>query len=89
MSSHSDDYLDGNAAAGELSTIFALDITAAKGECANCGAMRRFAEVHLYTPGLGFVARCPQCQNVLLRLVHIEGRMLLDLRGTAQLIFDV
>jgi hypothetical protein len=29
MSSHTDDYLDGNAAAGELSNIFAMDITSA------------------------------------------------------------
>jgi hypothetical protein len=41
-------YLDGNAAAGELSTIFAMDITSAEGQCANCGAKRRFAEAHLY-----------------------------------------
>ena len=36
MSSHSYDYLDGNAAAGELSKIFALDVTAAEGQCAHC-----------------------------------------------------
>src|SRR5580698_2243317 len=30
-------YVDGNAA-GELNTIFAVDITKAKGQCANCGA---------------------------------------------------
>ena len=41
-------YLDGNAAAGELSQIFAMDITSAEGQCANCGEMRRFAEAHLY-----------------------------------------
>ena len=29
MSSYSDDRLDGNAAAGELSKLFAVDITAA------------------------------------------------------------
>jgi len=41
-------YLDGNAAAGELSRIFATDVTSAQGECANCGAKRRLAEAHLY-----------------------------------------
>jgi hypothetical protein len=29
-----DDYLDGNAAAGELSNIFAMDVTSAEGQCA-------------------------------------------------------
>ena len=38
------DHLDGNAAAGELSSIFAIDVTAAEGQCANCGATKRFAE---------------------------------------------
>ena len=37
-------YLDGNAAAGELSKVFAVDITAAEGKCGSCGATRRFAE---------------------------------------------
>ena len=36
-------YVDGNAAGGELSRIFAVDITSAEGQCANCGAKRRFA----------------------------------------------
>ena len=41
------DYLDGNAAAGELGEIFAMDITVAEGQCAHCGATRRFAEALL------------------------------------------
>jgi Family of unknown function (DUF6510) len=41
MSSQSYDYLDGNAAAGELSKIFAMDVTAAEGQCAHCGATKR------------------------------------------------
>jgi len=48
MSLDTDDYLDGNAAAGELSNIFAMDVTAAEGQCAHCGATKRFAEAHLY-----------------------------------------
>ena len=35
------DYLDGNAAAGELSNIFTMDVTAAEGQCAHCGATKR------------------------------------------------
>ena len=58
MSSHPFDYLDGNAAAGELSNIFALDVTAADGQCAQCGATKPFAEARLYMQGPGLVARC-------------------------------
>jgi hypothetical protein len=85
MSSHIDDYLDGNAAAGELSNLFAMDVTAAQGQCAHCGAKRRFAEAHVYMRGPGVVARCAVCQNILLRLVNVGERVLLDLRGMTYL----
>ena len=88
MSSHTDDYLDGNAAAGELSKIFALDVTAAEGQCAHCGAKRRFAEAHLYMQGPGLVARCAVCEHVLLRLVNARQRVFLDMRGMTCLILD-
>jgi hypothetical protein len=78
-------YLDGNAAAGELSMIFAADITSAEGQCANCGAKRRFAEAHLYMQCPGLVARCPLCEHVLLRFVKTKQHVYLDLRGMAYL----
>jgi len=74
-------YLDGNAAAGELSRIFAVDLTSAEGQCANCGAKGRFAEAHLYMKCPGMVARCALCGHALLRLVNAGERLLLDLRG--------
>ena len=81
MSSNTYDYLDGNAAAGELSRIFVTDVTAAEGQCAHCGAIKRFAEVHLYMQGPGIVARCAVCENVLLRLAKVGQRVFLDMRG--------
>ena len=60
-------YLDGNAAAGELSKIFAMDVTTAEGQCAHCGAIKRFSKAHIYMQGPGVVARCAVCENVLLR----------------------
>jgi hypothetical protein len=84
MSSHMD-YLDGNAAAGELSRIFAMDVTVAEGKCAHCGATRRFAEAHLYMQCPGVVARCCVCDHVLLRLVNARQRVFLDVRGMAYL----
>ena len=74
-------YLDGNAAGGELSRIFNLALTAAEGQCDNCGATRRFADAHLYVDCPGFVARCASCDHVLLRLVNTGERAFLDLRG--------
>jgi len=81
-------YVDGNAAGGELGRIFAVDITSAEGQWANCGAKRRFAEAHLYLQCPGLVARCPVCGHVLLRLANIQERVFLDLCGMTRLTFD-
>ena len=81
-------YLDGNAAAGELSKVFAMDITAALGKCKHCGATRRFAEAHLYMECPGIVARCCVCERVLLRVVSARRGVFLDVRGLTYLRFD-
>ena len=78
-------YLDGNAAAGELSKIFAVDVTTAEGKCAHCGAIRRLAEAHLYMQCPGVVARCCVCEHVLLRLANVHQRVFLDVRGMTYL----
>jgi hypothetical protein len=88
MNLDTDEYLDGNAAAGELSNIFTMDVTAARGQCAHCGAIKRFAEAHLYMQGPGLVARCSVCQHVVLRLVNVRERVFLDLSGMTCLILD-
>ena len=88
MSSHIYDYLDGNAAAGELSQIFAVDVTVAEGKCAHCGTTKRFAEAHVYMECPGIVARCAVCEQILLRLVTVRDRALLDLSGMTYLSFD-
>ena len=88
MSSPNYDYLDGNAAAGELSKVFAVDITTAEGRCGECGTTKCLAEAHLYMRGPGLVARCPACEHVLLRLVNVREHMFLDVRGMTYLRLD-
>src|SRR5260370_7636199 len=88
MNSHTYDYLDGNAAAGELSKIFAQDLTTAEGQCAHCGARKRFAEAHVYMQSPGVVARCAVCQNVLLRVLSVPHRVFLDLPAMTYLNLD-
>ena len=87
MSSHMDN-LDGNAAAGELSKIFAIDVTAAEGQCAHCGTKKRFAEARVYMQGPGIVARCIVCDHVLLRCANVRQRVFLDVRGMKYLCLD-
>jgi hypothetical protein len=81
-------YIDGNAVGGELSRIFAIDVTAAEGQCAHCGVTKRFAETHLYMQAPGLVARCAVCDHVLLRLVSVRHRVFLDVRGMTYLSLD-
>jgi hypothetical protein len=88
MTSLDYNYLDGNAAAGELSKVFAIDVTAAEGQCAHCGARKRFADAHVFMQSPGVVARCAVCQNVLLRLVSVRQRVFLELRGLIYLSLD-
>ncbi|MEV6414146.1 DUF6510 family protein [Kribbella sp. NPDC051718] len=81
-------YLDGNAAAGTLRELFAVDITAAIGQCAGCGRTGVFAETHVFMDAPGLVARCPGCEDVLLRVVTTPTDTYLDLRGLTYLRFS-
>ncbi|MFG1948214.1 DUF6510 family protein [Nonomuraea sp. NPDC048826] len=78
-------HLDGNALAGPLGELFAVDVTAATGRCASCGMTGPVASLKVYGPGPGLVARCPGCDEVMLRLVRGPGAAWLDLRGTVTL----
>jgi hypothetical protein len=76
---------DGSALAGPFHDVIALDVTAAVGRCGNCGRTGPLAEVRVFDHAPGVVARCPVCDQVLLRLVRGPGRTWLDLRGLTYL----
>jgi hypothetical protein len=76
---------DGNALAGPLAEVFAAEVTVARARCAGCGLESVVAELAVYGPEPGLVARCPGCSDVLLRLVRTPDATWLDLRGTAVL----
>jgi len=75
------DFVDGNALAGPLREIFAVEVTTATGRCASCGRNDTVASLRVYTHSPGLVARCPGCDAVMLRLVRGPDRAWLDLRG--------
>jgi hypothetical protein len=87
MSFDDQTYLDGNAAAGVLSEIFAVDITAAAAQCDGCGRRGVFAEARVYTQAPGLVVRCPGCDGVLMRVVTTPDRTWLDIRGMTHVAF--
>jgi Family of unknown function (DUF6510) len=74
-------WTDGNALAGPLGDLFRVEVTTAIGRCRQCGRTAAMAEVRVFDHAPGLVARCPTCDQVLLRLVHGPGRAWLDLRG--------
>ena len=72
--------LDGNAIAGLLREVFAVEMTTATGTCGGCGAAGPVGAVHLYR-GAGIVLRCPHCNNVLAKIAKNDSRAWIDLRG--------
>ena len=75
------DALDGNAAAGALAEVFAIEMTAVVTTCAACGDARPLGELGTYVQAPGLVLRCATCAAVQARLVRAPGRAWLDLRG--------
>jgi len=77
--------LDGNGAAGMLSEVFALEVTAAHGRCAGCGNVAALAEARVFIDAPGLVVRCRACESVLLVLVRGSDRYWLGARGLSWL----
>ena len=81
--------LDGNAAAGPLRELFAVDLLAAACTCAHCGGTTALAEHLLYADAPALVLRCPTCAGVVLRYASGSGRIRLDLAGSRLLVLDL
>ena len=76
--------LDGNAAAGPLAALFAVEMTSATVVCGGCGREAALATLRLYG-GAGLVLRCPGCDTVILRMLDTGTSLSLDMRGCARL----
>ncbi len=73
----SDLMLDGNAAAGLLQEIFALEVTTAEIQCDACGSTGAVGALRCYAAPMGAVLRCSHCDGILMRAVHTpHGRWL-------------
>jgi uncharacterized protein DUF6510 len=80
-----DPRLDGNAVAGLLAEVFALEATTALVRCAGCGHEDQVAAATVYANAPGVVVRCRGCTGVLMRFAEIRDRVVVDLRGAATL----
>ena len=81
----SNTWTDGNALAGPLHDVFRVDPTTAVGRGTSGGRTAPMAEARVFDHAPGVVARCPVCDQVLLRLVDGPGRAWLYLRGLTYL----
>lgn len=80
--------LDGNAAAGLLSELFASDVTSAAVTCGGCGTVFRVGEARVYGGSMGAILRCSQCGTAVMRLVHTQAGFWLDMRGARSLFVE-
>ena len=76
--------VDGNAIAGLLQEVFAVEMTTAIGTCAECGAAEPVGAVHVFR-GAGVVMRCPHCGNVLLTILKDDTRLRIGFVGVRTL----
>jgi uncharacterized protein DUF6510 len=72
--------LDGNAAAGMLSEVFAAEMTNATMTCGNCGMAGAVGAMHLFR-GAGIVLRCPNCDNAVAKIVEGGTRIWMNFSG--------
>ena len=75
--------LDGNAAAGILAEIFAVEMTTNLAECAHCGCQGEMGTLLAFTQAPGLVLRCRDCENIVMRIVQAPGATYLDMQGMA------
>ena len=72
--------LDGNAVAGLLQEVFAVEMTTAIGTCDGCGAAEAVGAIHVFR-GAGVVLRCPHCNNPLIKIVRDDTRLWIGFPG--------
>jgi hypothetical protein len=72
--------LDGNAIAGLLQEVFAVEMTTAIGTCNTCGAADRVGAFRVFR-GAGIVMRCPHCDNALVTIVEDGPRVWIGFAG--------
>ena len=76
--------LDGNAIAGLLQEVFAVEMTTASATCAACDAIEPLGAVHVFR-GAGIVMRCPHCETVLGTIVRGDARVWIGFAGARML----
>jgi Family of unknown function (DUF6510) len=76
--------LDGNAVAGLLQEVFAVEMTTAIETCNTCGSNDQIGALRVFR-GAGIVMRCPRCDNALVTIVEDGPRVWIGFAGVRTL----
>ena len=77
--------VDGNAAAGLLSTMFRCEPSDVMLICTGCGADAPLGALLAYSLEMGAILRCPVCDTAVLRAGAVGAMLWVDLRGAVSL----
>jgi hypothetical protein len=80
------DHLDGNVLAGPMSDLFVFEPTMTQGQCQSCADTATLGQAMVYGQPMGFVARCRNCDNVLIVIIERAGQKSLSMRGLRWLV---
>ncbi len=76
--------LDGNAVAGLLQEVFAVEMTTAVLTCTTCSAREPVGACHVFR-GAAVVVRCPHCNNAVMTIVKDGARVWIGAVGVRTL----
>ena len=77
--------LDGNAAAGDLQELFAVEVTQMVGVCDGCGTSGPLAEARMFVHAPGLTLRCPGATPCWRGSCTCPDRTLVELQGFRRL----
>jgi hypothetical protein len=77
--------LDGNAAGGLLTELFALDMTTSEVVCDGCGATLELGATRVYGGSMGSIFRCVHCNAAIVRLARTPSGLWFDMRGARRM----
>lgn len=75
------EHLDGNVLAGPITELFVFELTTTQGQCQSCADIATLGQALVYGQPMGWVARCRNCDNVLIVIVERAGQKSLNMRG--------
>jgi DNA-directed RNA polymerase subunit RPC12/RpoP len=78
--------VDGNAAAGLLTEVFAVDVTTMRGACGACGSAGPLAEAVVELDDVAAIIRCRTCTHTLMTVLRTDDGVRLVIGSLRELV---